>query len=171
MKIIEALKELPVLEKRIARNNEQIKEYAGLPSWETSPFGGAGLQTDKVQSLVQSNLDLIDRHSKLTLALAITNTQVKVDIGGEVKTITEWIAFRRKTYALMKSTFDSLDVSAAIERAGRPKVELTEGVKVERMFSEENKLKSLERIRAIRDLVDGTLEVVNATTDLTVEVR
>lgn len=170
MKIIEALKELPLLEKRINKQCEQIMEYAALGSHEESPFGTREAHRKQLESLVQSNKDLASRYEKLKLALTLTNASVKVDILGTTKTIAEWITFKSSTYRYLAKTLTSLDLVKASQRVREVKVDITEGIRVERMYDEQDRNRQLNNLSELFDKVDGTLEVVNATTDLVVEI-
>jgi hypothetical protein len=170
MKIIEALKELPVIEKRIEKQASQIAEYAGLVSNEQPPFGTSDAQKKKVSELIQSNYDLSKRYAKLKRALAITNTQVEVEVLGEKRTIAEWITFKTHTANQLARTLNALNLSHAQARLQTSKFDVTEGIKIERMYDEEFKLKQSNRVQELLDNIDATLEIVNATTDLTVEV-
>ena len=166
MKIIEALKELPVLEKRIAKQSQQIADYAGLSSQEESPFGTREEHLKRVTALVQSNFDLAARYAKLKRALAVTNATVKVGIAGETKTIAEWIVFKDKTGDQLKFTLNALNLDRVQRRLRDTPVDITQGVKIERMYNEDEKNALLEAVRAQEDGIDAALEITNATTDL-----
>ena len=170
MKIIEALKELPVLDKRIRNQAQQIAEYAGYITSEQPAFETVEAQRKKVSELLQSNEDLAKRYASIKRALAITNATIEVDVAGEKKTISEWITYKANTHNQLHQTYSALNLNAANSRLSSSQIDLTEGVKLERMYSEEYRNKKLEEIRNLNDTIDATLEIVNATTDMVSEV-
>lgn len=166
MKIIEALKELPIIEKRITNQNEQILLYSGLASNETAPFDTEDQQRFKVQQLIQSNQDLCTRYELLKLTLSHTNNLTKVTINEVTKPITQWIAFKAKTQDFLVKTYKALDYNAAVNRTKSLPIDVNTGYKISKMYKEEDKNKALESLRDLNDRIDAQLEIVNATTDL-----
>lgn len=183
MKLIEALKNLKTIDKRIAKNCEQIQQYAAWVSTETPVFETEEKQRAEVAALVQSNLDLSSEHLRLTRAIAFTNLNTSVTIHGHTFTITEIIAlngkvtpdnygkkskqpgaarFRFNTYAALSGAAAAQRMQSiykgGIDAANPPKVILA--------YSEADKQKSLREWDEFVSQIDGRLEVVNAETEL-----
>ena len=171
MKIIEALKELPVLEKRLLKQSEKIQEYASYATNIGPVFDTVEEQKSQVQSLVRSNLDLIERYCKLRNVLNKTNTTIKVKIEGDERTISEWITFREKGYGFTESTFRRLNDAMAKNHFQQP-CNFAEGQSLTLIYcyDEKEKNKALEKAEKVYNQIDSTLEIVNATTDLIEEI-
>jgi hypothetical protein len=174
MKIIEALKEFPLLEKRIEKNIELVQKYSSeldLGKAEYT-FGSNENQTKEVTSLLQSTDDLIARRAKLRRALAVTNAKIKVTILGKERTITEWIEYREKGCDLQVKALNALnDKTASLQlQANQGKLDLAAGVRVVRFYDEKEKNEKANKLMEEKSVIDASLEIVNATTDLTEEV-
>lgn len=171
MKIIEALKELPLLEKRINSNIEKISQYAA--GVDTTSDGTSGFvfnssdeQRKQVASLIQSNEDLIKQRASLRRNLYNTNIQVMVEINGEKKSIAEWIEYREKGFYMLESTYRALNDMRATNELRQTKVDPSVGARVVRFYTETDKNDMVNKMEAIRDQLTSQLEIVNATTDL-----
>lgn len=169
MKIIEALKELPLIEKRIMSNVQKIATYAaGVETGNSTgaAFDSVATQRKELASLIQANEDLVKQRALLRRRLYITNTTVEVEINGVKKTITEWIEYREKGFDLIERTYNALNELNAMNELRNTKVDPTVGAKVVKFYDEAHKNKLIEDNRAIRDQLDAKLEIINATTDL-----
>jgi hypothetical protein len=166
MKIIEALKELPLLKKRMERNYQLIQKYSSMVESDTPEFETVERQQQEVDSLIQANVDLASRYENVTNRLAITNATVKVEIEGVSKTIREWITFRNVTKVYLDSTYSALQPATAEQNLRAKQYDLAKGVKVVRFYKEEDKLAALGKYQLIRDKIDATLEIANVNTDL-----
>lgn len=175
MKIIEAMKEMPLIIKKIEANNSKIGAYASTLSTVTDhPFGSIENQKKEVSSLVQSNEDLVKRYLMLQRSLAYTNTQVKVAVNGEVKTITEWLHIRNAgnissngLHGAMLATYNSLNTSVANGMLRNITADLSETtLQVIRCYEQKKADENIERLTDMYDGIDAQLEVTNATTDL-----
>ena len=166
MKIIEALKELPLINKKIESNKQQISQYAALASNKEKPFGSNEKQREKVASLIQANEDLANNFEIITNNLAYTNTVLKINIDGVEKTIREWIVFKNVTAPMRISTFQCLDTAHEQRNSKVTAEDLTEGFKVERMYDEEKKLMAIAAVSDLVGKVDAALEIVNVTNDI-----
>lgn len=169
MKIIEALKELPLIEKRIMSNIQKIGMYAAAVetgSNTATAFDSVATQRKELASLIQANEDLVKQRALLRRRLYITNTTVEVEINGVKKTIAEWIEYREKGFDLIERTYNALNELNAMSELRNTKVDPTVGAKVVKFYDEAHKNKLIEDNRAIRDQLDAKLEIINATTDL-----
>lgn len=172
MKIIEALKELPLIEKKVTKNAALIEKYAsevdnGSP---TLLLEEASEHRKEVTALLQSTNDLVDRAGKIRRALAMTNANTDVTIEGVTKSITEWIAFREQGHRLKRRALDALNDSRATSVMNSTPFDPEKGIRVMRFYDEREKNEAIQKIDDIQGQLDARLEIVNATTDLTEEV-
>lgn len=169
MKIIEALKELPLIDKKIAKNIEFIKKYSAAVNNGRVQlfFADEATQKAQVQGFIQSNVDLIARKAALRRQLSLTNATVQVTISGQRKTIAEWIEYRQHGLDFMKSTYGALDDTNANRVAMQtPNTNPAVGVTVVRFYEEEKKNQALAQVLDTQNSIDTSLEITNATTDL-----
>lgn len=168
MKIIEALKELPLLEKRIVKNTELIQQYSsGVDNGaNTFQFGDSTAQVKEVTSLLQSTQDLIQRRAWIRRNLAYTNTGVKVTIGSFTRTITEWIEYRQHGIDSSIKAYNALNNNAAQNQLRTMNVDLAKGVRTVTFFDEKTKNDAINELMSVKSGIDSQLEIVNATTDL-----
>lgn len=171
MKIIEALKELPLIEKKIEKNNQLTKKYSSaLVVGEIGQFDFETEEKQRVEvsALIQSTNDLLDRKAKIRRALAITNATVKVTINGVTRTITEWIEYRQKGIDAQIQAQMALDVFNGNQQLDlmQGRVDVGAGVKLVRFFDEKSKNDEVSKLQDLKAAIDPQLEMVNATTDL-----
>lgn len=168
MKIIEALKELPLIEKKITKNNELLQKYSSYASHVGSDFKNEKEQLAKVNSIIQANNDLVNRYLSLKRNLTLTNATVEVEINNLKLSIVEWLAYKTTCYKLLINSFDNLNISNAEQQFNKVKPNVKEGdtMSIIKCYVEQDKLAAKEKIQDTMDKIDSTLEIVNATTDL-----
>jgi hypothetical protein len=167
MKIIQALKELKLLDKRINDNCDKIAKYSsaveGYPAFETEQE-----QEREVAGLVQSNVDLVKRRSELRMAIYKTNMQVVVDTPLGELTIAEAIILRDAGLQYLLKTYASLcdNAGASGLRQLQGNFDLTNPPKIKRYYKEVEKNNRIEALEDFLGRIDGILEVVNAETEI-----
>lgn len=177
MKIIEALKELPVLDKRIQKNTEMLVRYASdvdlnVPDErQTFAFKTRDEQQKEVDALRQSVIDLVHRKARLRRALAITNTEVRVTIEGKEQSIAEWIDFREKGVQQILNMLNALNDTNGRNKMGSTQFDPETGIKIVKFYDEKQRNDEIQKWQDIKDKIDGQLEIINATTDLTVNLE
>ena len=171
MKIIEVLKELPLLDKRIAKKTALIQQYSSdlKIGVETDlPFKTKEDQQKEVNALIDSVRDLVARKGKLRRILSVTNAQTMVKIDFMELPITDWIEMRQGGISALVNAQKALNDATAQrkinELAGR--VDLSQGVKTIRFFEEKQRNDTIEKLTNILESIDAHLEMVNATTDV-----
>lgn len=171
MKIIEAMKRLKVILKRIQDNTQQIAVYSSILSTEKPAFETEEEQRKKVSGLVQANNDLMLEYLKLKTAIEHTNLAVTVEVAGTKHTISELLVIKRVLAQLMVTTYNAMSTAAADKRIQQGFGRIGEGVmpQAKRMFNEDDRLKGIAKWQEIYSGIDSRLEVVNATTDLATE--
>lgn len=170
MKLIEAMKEVKDQEEKITDLISKISRYCADQSHETPVYGTIPAQTAKVAEWLQSIHDTSLRCVDLRVKIQKTNlqTMVSIELGGNkvTKSIAEWI-LRRRTYSVLEHrawislTDKNLKEGQMTNSAGE-KVAVT----VRRYFDPVTRDRKVEEFRSEPSIIDRTLEVINATTDL-----
>lgn len=170
MKLIEALKRLPVIEKRIQKNLGLINDYCcAIDNGNMDlAFETPEKQQAEVISILQAVNDLVAEKASLRRRLAMTNAKTVVTIGGMEKTITEWIEYRERGMTNVLQAYLNLNTREAESklRNGNINIDPDKGFKTVRFYDEKQRNEMIERYENIRDNIDAQLEKVNATTDL-----
>lgn len=170
MKIIEALKNLKTIQKRLDKNCLQIKEYCAYVNVETPAFETEEKQTSEVNKLIQSNLDLETEYLRLKKAIETTNLAVSVSIGERNYTITELISIKRVVGKFRLSTYSSLNPASAILRMQqifqKSQVDAANPPRIVPVFKEAFRNEKIRDWEEFLSQIDGKLEVVNAETEL-----
>lgn len=166
MKIIEGMKRLRVIEKRMEQQQNLITEYASKLTTEMPRFQSKDEQAAQVASLVQSNADLFDEYLRIKRAIEYTNLNVTVEMQGRTYTISDLLVIKRKMGSRMVKTYQALnDSTAQYRHKHTPKYE-GESPRVEILYSEKDKLDNIRKWQDLTSMIDSRLEVINATTDL-----
>lgn len=169
MKIIEAMKKCKDLMRKAEDYRSKISLNAAHLSFETPTYGDR--QREQVAEWVQGHEDLMQEILRLRVAIQRTNlaTEVSIDIGGKTatKTITAWIHRRRDLAKLDQQAWvamsdRNLQEGKAKNSQGGPDFDVT----IVRYYNPLQRDSKVELYRSEPMTIDGTLEVVNATTDL-----
>ena len=96
MKIIEALKRIKMLKKRMESNIQDIQKYSSGVSTERGYFESDEETTRVLQQLEQSTWDLWHEKIKLEQAIAITNIMTKIMVNGKEYTLHELLQLKRQ---------------------------------------------------------------------------
>lgn len=167
MKIIEAMKELKVILKRMNKNKELINEYAALPDNERLHFGSKDNQAKEIKKLIQANVDLANNYLNLKTRIEYTNLMTKVEIDGKEYTISEMLVLKRVLAKMLIQTFNALNDSQASMRVRSGSRSSSEKTPViEKFYDETEKTSGQRKWDDLYHTIDSRLEVVNATTDL-----
>lgn len=167
MKLIEGMKTLKVIEKKMQHNTERVNQYAAIVSSERPIFGTEAEQRKQVEQLIQSNTDLAKQYLSLKKAVDLTNIQSQVTIGKETFSISDLLQIQRNVAKLMKTTYNALNDKLAEQRIVTMRQPTTEKPPhVERMYDENEKYKGLQYWQGLEDEIETRLEVINATTNL-----
>ena len=169
MKIIEALKRIKMLKKRMESNIQDIQKYSSGVSTERGYFESDEETTRVLQQLEQSTWDLWHEKIKLEQAIAITNIMTKIMVNGKEYTLHELLQLKRQDGSTLTHMYGAMNEQAGQQRL-RAAVQLatsdTAPVHVVRFYDEKAKN---EKLRALQDLIheaDSRLEVVNATSQI-----
>lgn len=168
MKLIEALKLCKELTVKADDLRKKVAAHSAHLSIETPVYQD---QKAQIRTWLQAHDGVTREIASLRLRIAKTNlnTQVVITIGDKAitKTIVEWVIRRREL-----AKFDELAWSALTDRNLKeqlirptPESPVTE-VKIVRCFDPVDRDAKIELYRTEPGVIDRTLEVVNATTDL-----
>jgi len=170
MKIIEAMKGLKLIEKKIDANIEKIGQYSSTVSTERPAFGDEKAQEKEVASLVQANTDLVKEYLKTKRTIELTNLKVTADFGGQTYTLSDLLVLKRRLGDKLLATYNALNTKYADARVrvAQKEADGTPG-KVLRHYDEKKKNENLEWLLNMMSNIDARLEVINATTDVVEE--
>lgn len=170
MKLIEAMKKLKDLGIKADDLRKKVSQHCAALSFETPVYGEK--QRETVMGWIQSHTDIMQEIARLRVAIQKTNiaTLVDIDLGGKkvTKSIAEWIHRRRDLAKLDLDMWSKLtdrglkEGSLAASQAGGTATE----VKIVRYFDPGERDAKMELYRSEPMVIDATLEVVNAVTDL-----
>ncbi len=166
MKIIEALKGLKVIEKRMAGNALEISNYASYVSTERLAFDNEKAQRDEVRGRIQANEDLVVEYLKIKRALERTNLSTTIELDGKKFTICDLLVLKRRLGAFIQATYRALNRSAAENRLRNAPAIGDQRPQIVQLYDEAEKNSKLQKWQNLLDNIESRLEIINATTDL-----
>ena len=166
MKIIEVMKDLKLIEKKMQANREKISKYSAIVSTERPTFPTENDQRKEVTSLIQANIDLTTEYIRKKCLINKTNDLVNVEIEGKNYTISELLLLKRKLANEMIQTYNSLsDHQAQMRLRNAPAID-GKPAQVVRMYEEKTRNEGMAFWQELYHTIDSRLEVVNAMTDI-----
>lgn len=172
MTIVEGMKKSKDLLRKAEDLRKKIKDNCAHLGHETPPYGER--QQEVVNGWLQAHRDIVKEVLDLKRRVTATNlaTSVSVEIGGNtvVHSITEWVARRTQLAGLEEQAWGSLTDRGL--REGNIQVQGTAvqsqplKIEIKRYFDPLERDKMVEEYRSEPSIIDRTLEVVNATTQL-----
>lgn len=168
MKIIEGMKELKLIEKKISDNAVQIQSLCCRLSNEMPKCNSDDEQRKKVKELIQSSEDLVKRYLKIKRDIEYTNIVTNIQYGGKDMSISELLVMKRKLISIHSFTFTSLNTTAMETEARKTNAgtRAAGDITVVRFFDESEKNEKLSLLQDMKYNLDSRLEVVNAMTDI-----
>ena len=169
MKLIQAMKQLKALSMKVDDLQGKILANAACMDYEKPLYGDR--QADQIAEWVQSAMDSIKEMERLRLCIQRTNlvTPVTIELHGRqvTKSIAGWIHRRRdlagRALGIVSALSDGTRRDGFIGgTAGAPGTP----TKVVRFYSPERRDAAREEFRTEPGIIDSTLEVINAVTDL-----
>ena len=167
MKIIEALKQTKDLQRKADDLKALVKDHCAITIFESQKYPN---QTKQVAEWIQAHSDILKEILRLRLAIQKTNLAINVtiELNGKqvIKSIAGWIHRRRDLAAAELSMWSALtdrNIQEGIVKSpsGDP-VEM----KINRFYDSAERDKKRELYSSEPSIIDGKLEIVNATTDL-----
>ena len=169
IKLIEGMKKLKVIEKKIEQNTARVQQYASAPSNEKAIFGDESAQRHEVGKLIQANTDLTTEYLILKRRIDMTNLTTEVTIGKKTYKLVDLLVLRRGLAKKMQATYDALNTSYADDRLRSMRNSTVPGEKAPtavRFYDETAKYEAVQGWQNLQDEIEQRLETVNALTDL-----
>lgn len=163
MKIVEGLKRLQSIERRIHLNNKNINKYSSIISCERPVFNTIEEQKLKLNELILENLELCQEYLKLKNRIDLTNNTILLTINDQSRTINEFLTLKRKIGNLIISTYENVNDSYSQKRF---KDFRGDNIQIQQLYDENQKLNNINYWYDILEQIDGKLEVHNAITDI-----
>ena len=169
MKLIEAMKKLKDLNVKAEDLRAKVALNCADLSLETPLYGAD--QKATVDGWIQAHTDILQEILKLRVGIQKTNiaTSVTIEVGGKqvTKSIAEWIHRRRDLAKLDMDMWAKLGDRGLKEQnlQTAPGGAVTE-VRIRRYYDPKERDTKLALYRSEPSVIDATLEVVNATTEL-----
>ena len=168
MKLIEAMKKIKELQVKAEELRRKVAQYHADLNYETPVYGND--QKKKIDEWLQGHMDIVKEILKLRISVQKTNleTQVTIEIGEKQikKTIAEWIHRRRDLANLDRSIWEKLTDKGLKEGQMRDSSQEIIDVKIRRYYNPEERDKFLDIYSQEPSIIDRTLEVTNAVTDV-----
>lgn len=168
MKLIEAMKLAKELQVKADDLRKKVASHSANLNIETPVYKE---QAKQVRAWLQAHEDIMQEIGRLRVAIARTNlaTSVTMKVGANnvTKTITEWIVRRTLTSGFDMVAWGNLTDRNLKEQDLKtaPDSAVTQ-VRIVRWFDPKERDEKVTTFRDEPGLIDRTLEVVNATTDL-----
>ena len=167
MKIIQGLKKIKDLQRKADDLRSLVALHSAKSSIESDKYPEQG---KKVRKWIQSHSDTLREILRLRIAIQRTNlqTEVEIELDGKsvVKTIAEWIHRRRDLADMELSMWKQLTDRGIREGQGSSPSGDTLNIKIVRFYEPETRDKNIDLFRSEPLIIDSTLEVINAVTDL-----
>ena len=169
MKLIEAMKKLKDLNVKAEDLRKKVALNCADLSLETPLYGAD--QKATVDGWIQAHSDILQEILRLRVAIQRTNiaTPIAIEIGGKsvTKSIAEWIHRRRDLAKLDMDMWAKLGDRGLKEQniQTAPGGPITE-VRIRRYYDPALRDAKLDLYRSEPSVIDATLEVTNAVTDL-----
>jgi hypothetical protein len=169
MKIIEAMKKIKDLQIKADDLRGKVKANSALLNYETPLYQDT---KEQVRQWIQAHSDILKEVLSLRVSIQKTNiqTDVTMELGGKsvTKTIAEWIHRRRDLAGLDMAMYRQLTDRGLKEGQIQESTGGVQSVKIVRFYDPEERDRGIELYRTEPSIIDSTLEVINATTDLVV---
>jgi len=170
--VTEALAEIKTIEARIAKKEELIRANLVRDERFRDPLAPLG-QFEAVRRELQARDDLEERRVQLRRAIQRVNESTDVTVGGQTRTIADWLVWRREV-APKRQAFLSIlwgTIQQAREKATKAGGQLVSGEKESTPSAgnlvvnvDEQKLAAeREELETILGQLDGLLSLKNAT--------
>lgn len=169
MKIIEALKKIKDLKRKADDLKDKVGEYCADLDCDTPSYPD---QKRQVSEWLQAHSDIIKEIIYLRVAIQRTNieTDVTIKLGDKyvTKSIAEWVHRRRDLADEEREIWSRLTDKSLMEKYRQKLTDRSPEVIIKRRlyFDPKERDEKRELYRSEPGLIDSTLEVVNATTDL-----
>lgn len=167
MKLIEALKQIKVEQKKAGDLRQLVRDNCAISSLETPKYVE---QDKKIKGWIQAHSDILKEIERLRTAIQRTNlaTKVTIELDGKkiTKTIAEWIHRRRDLATEECTMWNMLTDRRIVEGPVKGPAGDVINIAIIRYYEPEKRDKMRELFSNEPTLIDAKLEIVNAVTDL-----
>jgi hypothetical protein len=167
MKLIEALKKLNFYKEKMDDLKKKIRDHSADMDFENPIYEN---QLEKVSEWMQMHNDTVKEYGRLKYCISKTNneTMVSIDLFGKsvTKSIFEWIIRRRELIMYEKAAWSCLTDKGLQDRNLQQSSGEIKTLKIRRYYDPVKRDKALFNLGEEPCLIDGALEIANATTDL-----
>jgi hypothetical protein len=167
MKLIEAMKKVKALQEKADDLRTKVSKHSADLDYETPLYTD---QKKQVSEWLQAHSDIMKEILKLRIAIQKTNlaTNVTISLGDKdvTKTIAEWIHRRRDLAGLEFEAWKKLTDRGLKEGTIQQSTGQLKEIKIRRYYDPVERDKKQELYRSEPQVIDATLEVINAVTDL-----
>jgi hypothetical protein len=168
MKIIEAMKRIKELNVKAEDLKNKVAQYCAITNVENPTYGKD--QAGKIKEWLQGIHDTLQEILRLRVAIQRTNldTKVKIELGEKFveKSIAEWIHRRRDLANSERVAWEALTDRGLREGIMKNSQGESVEVRIVRYYDPSEKDSKVAMYRDEPSVIDRTLEVVNAVTDL-----
>ena len=176
--ITEALAELKVVDKRILSKQQFIGTYVLRQVAVRDPLEKAGGSYQEVSSAIQSIRDLMERKLSIRRAIQAANTGTDLVVGGETRSIADWLVWKRDVAPVLLSSFEQLQTQinqkrGQAQKEGRAFVQPGQASDAKDNdivvnLNERELAQTIEDLRAKIETLDGKLSLANARVEIEV---
>ncbi len=170
--ITEALAEVKTINKRLVKKGEFILTYLVRQEKFKDPLLADGGSPVAIQRELQSVKDLNERIVAIRRAIAKANAETVLALGGQTRSIADWLTWRREVAGSMQTFYGKLaqQINAVRTDAVRKNVSVVPAggdAKPDDVYvnlSEQGLAQIREEMETILGDLDGKLSLLNATT-------
>lgn len=171
-KLIEAMNDLKLTEKKLRQKTDFMQKYSARPTFRDDAFDPKNPEkgeVKKVAEALQSAKDLIIGHAKMKRDIDYTNLMTEVEVAGKKWTIHELILHKRFLLKLKRNLLNSLSDSNAILEVQQLRMRDKESKVNAQVFYNydiQKKEEELEELNELESNIDSALQIANAKIEL-----
>ena len=173
--ITEGLAEIKLVASKIEKKRQFIKTYLARQNGIRDPLEKEGGSRNAIEAAMQSVVDLEERLILLREAISNANANNNITISGEVRTIFQWLIWRKEVapvkLAFLQNLLETLNKvrKEAIQKEVKVSIEGSENpLDIVVNLKEGELSKEIEKFQDILGHLDGQLSLKNATILLTI---
>lgn len=161
MKIIEGLKKIKQLDRKIEKNNERIKKWCSF--LQHPGDAPATYDADDIRKMMQQSADWAAEKARIRHALHRTNIETSVEFDGKIYSIDEMLCLQNIT---LPQKLNQLKLLRREEKGGSWRAKDDKDAKVIMQYDPKERDQAIADIEDALVRLDETLDSVNMNTDL-----
>lgn len=161
MKILQALKKIKHIDRKIEKQSERISKYCSVimePGDPKPPYS-----SDDIRKMLQSIKDLLLKKAEIRAALHRTNVTATVMFEGKEETIDKLLLLQNVFIPTIMNAFKKLRRKEKRDRYGET---YSKEAKVILQYDPRERDKSIEELEDLLQKLDDTLDKANIETDV-----